>query len=783
MLKKETLKQAIDAIAARDPEIGYSLLELFCAGHIDVEDGGGPDGGGLAYYTFNRQRVPVRNMDLFLEGPALLEQSLLIRYGEMFRKQALSSSGRSDAFAVAGESIRSAGLARLVEYEVRRAADRLGKEPEPPGNEAGLRIVSKPVLTRLLEGMDKGGPKENFPARADDPGVLFTGAVDADTPAYFTHFPYTRTALIQVADLGLSFFSVRFVVGRLMDGTARNLFACIVDGALAGLVYLKITRRLMHEGIEIKYIASARDARADRIPGRPPHRGVGTFMVAGVWLLWKNRMPSVREIRLDAEIKALGFYEEIGFEKRRPYVYALKRPDGYLLNALAVMVDRSRNIQPRVVEEIQGWIRANVRRLRHRSAGDPDRDRALAFIKLCLLSRSRPRLARTAARHLLRRRSGIPEAEGLLQWASRHGRIQLAAADDFEAAPLLVFRSVALQQHLQGIFHLDSPGRLQAIDEVLGDTSLAGKWTEVKGRTAMPEELAWIHTARHIRDVAATAGNSLHGFDLDTQATGASYASACRAVGGVFSLLDEILSTSSRRGFAAVRPPGHHAEPDRAMGFCLFNNTALGACYLKHVWGLRRVMIVDIDAHHGNGTQAAFYNADDVLFISMHQFPCYPGTGGSGETGQGPGEGFNVNVPLDKGMGDREFLQVVDRLVEPLACAFLPEMILVSCGFDLYSRDRLAQLGGTPDGYAMITCLLSRIADMVCGGRIAFIMEGGYSIQGIRRCSLRIFQEMCGMPSFDPDRLEKYLSCKQPSFSTLRKTIEVHKRHWSILNR
>jgi acetoin utilization deacetylase AcuC-like enzyme len=193
-------------------------------------------------------------------------------------------------------------------------------------------------------------------------------------------------------------------------------------------------------------------------------------------------------------------------------------------------------------------------------------------------------------------------------------------------------------------------------------------------------------------------------------------------------------------------------------------------------------MIVDIDAHHGNGTQAAFYSSNDLLFISMHQFPCFPGTGDFRETGQGPGEGFSVNVPLNKGMGDREFLQVIDRLVEPLACAFLPEMILVSCGFDLYRRDRLAQLDGTPEGYAMITCLLCRIADMVCGGRIAFIMEGGYSIQGIRRCSLRIFQEMCGIPSFDPDRLEKILSGMQPSFSTLRKTIEIHKKYWSILN-
>ena len=295
---------------------------------------------------------------------------------------------------------------------------------------------------------------------------------------------------------------------------------------------------------------------------------------------------------------------------------------------------------------------------------------------------------------------------------------------------------------------------------------LAGKWWEIAGRKALDEELAWVHGADYIAGVAATADKPLHCFDLDTQATKGSYAAAKLAVGGIFSLLDAMYADGPRRGFAAVRPPGHHAEPEKAMGFCLFNNVALGASYLKHTRGFRRIMIVDIDAHHGNGTQAAFYHSPEVLFVSMHQFPCYPGSGNLSEVGQGAGEGYTVNVPLQKGMGDREFVQVTDRMVRPLAYAYHPEAILVSLGFDLYQQDRLAGLQGTPQGYGMLTHLLCRIAGEVCGGFIIFVMEGGYSIQGIRECGSSVIRELCGMPTFEINQLHKLLSESTQPFAS-----------------
>ena len=197
--------------------------------------------------------------------------------------------------------------------------------------------------------------------------------------------------------------------------------------------------------------------------------------------------------------------------------------------------------------------------------------------------------------------------------------------------------------------------------------------------------------------------------------------------------------------------------------------------------GLKKIMIVDIDAHHGNGTQKAFYQTDDVLYFSMHQFPLYPGSGNSSEIGHGSGEGYSVNVPLKKGMGDQEFLQAINQLVQPIAFAYEPQMILVSCGFDLYHKDRLAELKGTSEGYAMITHLLCRIADQVCDGRIVFIMEGGYHLQGIRDCGLQVMKELCGMPTFEQSRLEKILDGSSGNFPSLKKSIAIQKKYWPIL--
>lgn len=350
-----------------------------------------------------------------------------------------------------------------------------------------------------------------------------------------------------------------------------------------------------------------------------------------------------------------------------------------------------------------------------------------------------------------------------------------------ETQPLLVVKDERFKQHLEHIPHLENAGRVKAIQSVLLNPSLDGKWVEVKPRLASKEELGLVHTPEYIERVAQTAGKTLVSFDLDTQANEKSYEVARLAVGVVFTMLDAIWSGKAKRGFVGIRPPGHHAEPSKAMGFCLFNNIALGARYLHEHYSVERVMIVDIDVHHGNGTQTAFYDTDKVLYISLHQYPAYPGTGNFGEVGQGRGDGFTVNIPLEKGHGDLDFAGIIYLLVNPLAQAYQPDMILVSCGFDLYIYDPLGQMKVTPEGYAMMTFLLLEIAERICNGRIAFIMEGGYSLKGIRECGLRVMQELCDVPTLTRKKIDKITRNSAMKISRIKKVIEIQKKYWKIL--
>jgi len=347
--------------------------------------------------------------------------------------------------------------------------------------------------------------------------------------------------------------------------------------------------------------------------------------------------------------------------------------------------------------------------------------------------------------------------------------------------PVLITKDNRFIQHLNNMPHLESSRRIKATYSLLEDESLVGKCREVTSRPATPEQIALVHTRNHIRRIAGSAGRTLTSFDLDTQASEKSYDTARLGVGAVLCLADEILAGTAKRGFAFVRPPGHHAEPDKAMGFCLFNNIAVGARYLKETYRIKKIMIVDIDVHHGNGTQAAFYDSADVLFVSLHQFPGYPGSGNYGEVGQGRGQGYTVNIPLGKGCNDRDMARIIYYLVNPLAQAYGPEIILVSCGFDLYLQDRLGGMRVTPEGYALITFFLLNIAERVCSGRILFVMEGGYSIQGIKECGLRVMQELCNVPTLTPNSIERVADANPARLSYLKKVFEIHKQYWNNL--
>jgi acetoin utilization deacetylase AcuC-like enzyme len=230
--------------------------------------------------------------------------------------------------------------------------------------------------------------------------------------------------------------------------------------------------------------------------------------------------------------------------------------------------------------------------------------------------------------------------------------------------------------------------------------------------------------------VRETAGRAV-ALDPDTFTSPESYDVALLAAGAACQAVDHVLgSGAGTRAFALVRPPGHHAERGKAMGFCLFNNVAIAAAHAR-AQGLDRVAIVDYDVHHGNGTQASFYTDPSVLFVSSHQYPYYPGTGAANETGAGAGKGFTINLPLEAGATDADYELVYERVVLPALRKFKPQLLLVSAGFDAHHRDPLAGMRLTTGQFGRLTALIAGVAEEVCDGRVVALTEGGYDLEAL----------------------------------------------------
>jgi acetoin utilization deacetylase AcuC-like enzyme len=297
-------------------------------------------------------------------------------------------------------------------------------------------------------------------------------------------------------------------------------------------------------------------------------------------------------------------------------------------------------------------------------------------------------------------------------------------------------------RHDPGQRHPESPARLQAVQKALADYPTLGQWTRVAPRPASQDELALVHRPGLIERVEKAARSAPAHLDPDTVVSSASYETALLAVGGAVECVDSIMTGKLSRAFAFVRPPGHHAERGRAMGFCLFNNVAIAAAHARHEYGLERVAVVDIDLHHGNGTQEIYYLDPHVLYISTHQYPYYPGTGNFDETGAGEGKGYTVNLPLPQGTGDDTFIPLYERIVSPVLEAYRPELVLVSAGFDAYFRDPLGGLAVTSAGYAAAAAALIRAAAKSARGRICFVLEGGYSPEGLQSCTRAVMEQL-----------------------------------------
>jgi acetoin utilization deacetylase AcuC-like enzyme len=281
--------------------------------------------------------------------------------------------------------------------------------------------------------------------------------------------------------------------------------------------------------------------------------------------------------------------------------------------------------------------------------------------------------------------------------------------------------------------HPEHAGRIRAIWQQMDSAGLSARMKKLEPQPVSQDWVLAVHTPEYVdllNWIDTTQQERVH-LDADTYAGPTAYEIARLAAGGVVLAVDEVLSGRVSNGLAVVRPPGHHAMPNHAMGFCILGNVPIATRYAQATFGIERVMIVDYDVHHGNGTEAMLYDDNNTLFISTHQSPFYPGTGAVHDTGHGNGRGYTINVPLAGGNGDKNYAAVYEYIIWPAAKRFQPQLIIVSAGFDSHWTDPLANMRLSLTGYAHLTRELKRMADQLCGGKIVFALEGGYNLEAL----------------------------------------------------
>jgi acetoin utilization deacetylase AcuC-like enzyme len=309
----------------------------------------------------------------------------------------------------------------------------------------------------------------------------------------------------------------------------------------------------------------------------------------------------------------------------------------------------------------------------------------------------------------------------------------------------LIYDPIFLE-HLTPTGHPEKPQRVEKafkVIEALGWLQREGL-VQLPPRAATIDEIALVHDRDYIRRIhdacrqvaegMAKGGRKTRFFATDVYVSAKSYEAAIKAVGAGLTAVDAIMKGEVNNAYCLVRPPGHHALPDEAMGFCLFNNVAITARYAIDSYGLERIMIIDYDVHHGNGTQDIFYSDPRVLYFSVHQFPFYPGTGASDELGEGPGLGTTINVPLPAGTGYETYEPVFRQFMAAAADRFNPQLILVSAGFDAHWCDPLGQMNLSTVGYARLTEIIIKLANILCDGRLIMMQEGGYNLDAMAGC-------------------------------------------------
>ena len=778
MIDREVLTAAVAAIADNDPEAGAALRELLDAGRLDAV----PD-ADLPTFRLDDETVSVRRHQYLHQGLAALVERLVLAHGTWQARQNQTDPDAGHQRDRGRRIARGAGLDHLLDYVLIEAAVECAREvaANPTDGDLAARLT-------LLEDLHGEFPGEKLPWNPDHPDVFFKGVVDVDTAALFCRFSFTRDSLLQVADRNLEFYSLRSVVDHLLRGEHRNLFCCVVHGRLVGMMTVRSVVEHGRRELEVQWLATSRGGPTGHpARGEWVHKGAGALLLAGAWLLWKIYEPRLGGLVVQSEPSAVDFYESLGFEHAKPHVFHLDDPRGHFLRNIVAMANRVDDLPVEVQREISFLVRRQAKALIAAEISNPypqpdTETRRLAgafFFEECFrASRSRP-WAGEAAAMLVERSQGLPWGEELLRCAHEYGLVQQRGVPE-PRKPLLLVIDDRFGGHLEKITSFESGKRLRALLTVLEDPELDERWRKLPPRQATVEELMLVHTHDHVTRTVGTLG-------AVTQPDGPAVAETVKvqdtalfAVGGWLELLDAVVRGRADRGFALVRPPGHHAEPDKAMGFCFFNNAAIGARYLQRIHKFERILLLDIDAHHGNGTQSVFWEDPDVLYFSIHRDGAYPFTGAADEVGAGPGRGFTVNVPIDRRVGDRDFARILAGLLDPIARQFRPELILVSCGFDLHHKDPLGQLSLTAEGYRLITDLVVRLAQAVCGGKIALVLEGGYSVGGIKDAGGRVIRRLAGLDVVDAEVIGRLREAGASGVPGLKQVLKIQREFWDL---
>ena len=323
--------------------------------------------------------------------------------------------------------------------------------------------------------------------------------------------------------------------------------------------------------------------------------------------------------------------------------------------------------------------------------------------------------------------------------------------------------------------HVENAGRLAAVMTLLERTQTKSKLTLITPRAATVEEIATVHEKEYIAQIEEEAKSGGSWLDADTVVSPDSYQVALHAAGGAIRAVDAVMTGEVASAFALVRPPGHHAIAKHAMGFCLFNNIAIATNYALAQHKLERVAIIDFDVHHGNGTQTAFYDNPHVLFISTHESPFYPGSGSAGETGEGAARGTKINIPLPAGCGDTEYRQVFEQIIAPATRRFKPQLIFVSAGYDMHWADPIAMMQVTTTGCAKMVKIIKGLAEELCGGRLAFTLEGGYNLTALATSVKATFDVLLGNASINDPLGASQRQFDAPSIAPLiRELKKIH---------